>query len=269
MLWDDPWIVAAATRRRDDDSPFCTTLPPPPPVLPVGIAFDCMRPSAMPLDQWRSVVGTRWTDGELRSRLEGAWIACLVGAKEGLLATCVLRPLNGEWLLETLVAKTQGRGHGNLLVRCAMTWIWNRVSGPFVLCYTWELRGLCSLLVAWWRGWLRSAAAIEYGWLWRSNEPTVPVTRQAMPMWIDAGDGEALVSDSGLDDGQGYVLRTHNSVDWNLACQKGGWRSLWTYGPQPPDPSWRWSGEFVVIGRLNCNQSGPPLVYATAEVAPA
>jgi hypothetical protein len=256
MIWDDPWI-AVATDQGGEPRTFCTTLPPPVPDLPPGVIFRCVRVSDLidlqawaNLQAWADLVRTRWTVAELHQRLQNAWIPCLETA-DGLVGTCVLRPVGSKWILETLKAQP---GYGTLLMRSVMTWIWRHVGGPFVLAYTWELSA-AQLVGAWWRGWLTSAAAIQYGWVWRDSacsfcpeqEVWTPIgPRPVLPLLVDG----AVVSDSGLGDGWGYVSSYTGTPDWTAVAKKGGWRSLWMRSMVAP-PGWRWTGEFVVVGLLN------------------
>jgi hypothetical protein len=267
MIWDDPWI-AAATDQGGPVRRFCTTLPPPVPDLSAGLVFDCVGCDVLDLVAWADLVRTRWTPAELRVRLQGAWIPCL-WTRDGLVATCVLRPQGSRWILETLKAQ---KGYGTPLMRSLMTWIWRR-DGPFVLAYTWELTA-AQLVGAWWRGWLASAAAFQYGWVWRTEEtgctfcpestgwkPVGP--RPVLPVTVDG----AVVSDSGLGDGWGYVAQWQGTPDWSVVAKKGGWRALWMRSLESPGPGWRWTGEFVVVGLLN--HWGPPpdrLDWLTAEI---
>jgi hypothetical protein len=273
MIWDDPWI-AVATDQGGEPRTFCTTLPPPVPDLSAGLVFGCVTCNALDLGAWADLVRTRWTPAELLVRLQGAWIPCLWRADVGLVATCVLRPVGeNRWILETLRAQS---GYGTPLMRSLMTWIWRHVGGPFVLAYTWELTA-AQLVGAWWRGWLASAAAIQYGWVWRQEgdcsfcpeatewKPLGP--RPVLP--IHMGEGMA-VSDSGLGDGWGYVMTTQEEaggVDWSAFAKKGGWRSLWMRAATSPGPKWKWTGEFVVVGLLNQWGDPGPVNWITAEIA--
>lgn len=291
MIWNDPWIDVA-TSPPDDGmgiAPFNTTLPPPRPLLPPDLRFDCCAASSLSdseLSVWRTLIGTRWPLSGLRDRLEGAWIARIhvaEGYKDRLVSTCVLRRSEDPtWILETLVAKPTGHGYATALVRSVMTWIYDR-GGPFVLAYTWEL-SLAQLVWTKWRGWLKSAAAIEYGWIWTAPGEcnfcgTNTSTALAHPVGSAdlqhiQGDGQVTVSDSGLGDGLGYVLSVGEevSVDWTSVVRAGGWRALWYRGRGPPTPAagWLWTGEFVVVGLLNYDgRSGIPTRWVTAEIAPS
>jgi hypothetical protein len=278
MIWDDPWI-AVATDQGGEPRTFCTTLPPPVPDLPLGVIFQCVRVSDLidlhawvNLQMWADLVRTRWTVAELRQRLQNAWIPCLSTA-DGLVGTCVLRPVGSKWILETLKAQS---GYGTLLMRSVMTWIWRHVGGPFVLAYTWELTA-AQLVGAWWRGWLTSAASIQYGWVWRDGACTFcpeqeawsPIgPRPVVPLLVDG----AVVSDSGLGDGWGYVSSYTGTPDWTVVAKKGGWRSLWMRSMVAPAPTWRWTGEFVVVGLLNqwtgsSDSLTDEVTWLTAEIA--
>ncbi len=274
MIWDDPWI-ACATDHSGPARRFCTTIPPPPPVLATGVRFDCRRFADIPIAAWIDLVGTRWTPADLAVRLANAWIPC-VWLHETLVGTCVLRQHADMWLLETLRARS---GHGTPLMRSVMTWIWRHVDGPFVLGFVWELNA-AQLVAAWWRGWLAAAAAIEYGWVWRTEETCgfcpeqtqwtpVSSSRLQMPTAVIGKGWTAVVTDSGLGDGWGYVLAYKGVPDWSAIAAKGGWRSLWMRTSVAPSKMWRWTGEFVVVGLLNqwAPASQPERVWITAEIA--
>jgi hypothetical protein len=255
MLWDDPWIAAATSRGG-------TRLPPPPCVLPTGCAFRCL---SEPTSAWLALVGTRWTVEQATARLVGAQIPVLEVSGD-LVATCVLRPQEeGLWILETLRAR---RGYGSLLLRSTVSWLFQR-AGPFRLTYTWELT-IGGLAYAWWRGWLASAAEIQYGWMWagegcgfcpgaEAGPPifVVPTLLRSEGWWV-------VASDSGQRDGWGYILDWSEGVEWGVVAKRGGWRRLWARGAAAPQRDWRWSGECVVIGCLN---GQPPTRWITAEIA--
>jgi hypothetical protein len=254
MIWSDPWLA----------DPLAGP-PPPPPELPAGMVFRCIRAEDMYgalLVQWRDLVGTHWPVSALQERLAGAWVALLaVGSEQRLVATCVLRPRGSAgtvWLLETFVARPRGVGYGTLLARHAVPWVWGR--GCRSLVYTWEL-GPLALAGAWWRGWLRTAVTYEWGWALRAADASgcgfCPTTTSAEPRFVmpvlirDERSGAwAIVSDSGLRDGWGYVLMTAGDMNWPAVLQKGGWRALWYRGSEAPtgNPDWRWTGETVVGG---------------------
>lgn len=276
MIWDDLWIAAATDKTSGGFGRWCTVLPPPVPVIPDTHEFRCTRWADISATAWIDLVGTRWDPAALAERLIDAWIPQLY--RDGdLVATCVLRwrDETGAWILETLKAR---RGNGTLLMRCLMTWIYRR-DGPFILAYTWELTA-AQLCTAWWRGWLASSAAVQYGWVWRPldgsgcnfcphTEPWTPIgPRLVLPTLFRQSGGAAVVSDSGLGDGWGYVAKYVGVVDWAAICARGGWRALWMRGATAPK-DWRWSGEFVVVGLLN--QYGAvtaaELEWITAEVA--
>ena len=263
MIWDEPWTQIALQKGG-------TTIPPPRSPLPKGQEFRCVRCTSLPLQEWADLVGTRWTTEELALRLEDAWIPCLYD-KGALVATCVLRPRSDYWILETLRARS---GYGRTLIRAVIPWIYDTAGGPFTMAYTWEL-SLVGLMGAWWRGWLGSATEIQYGWSWTAEEGTCGFCPQgweplgprlALPALFQDGSSSAIVSDSGLGDGWGYVTMIRGSPDWSAIAKKGGWRFLWYRGANGP-AGFRWSGEFVVVGLLN--QQGPvgPLEWCTAEIA--
>lgn len=273
-IWDDPWISVATV--RGEAAPWNTTLPPPsPPSLPANLRFRCVTWTILTESEksaWLALVGTRWRPAIAGQRLDGAWIPLITDSSGSPVATCVLRPRGGEerlWLLETLRAK---RGHGSTLMRHLMTWIWQR-EGPFVLGFTWELTPL-ALAGAWWRGWLAAAAAIEFGWIWRSDGcsfcPGKPVTvgpaRLELPTLLRFGDAWAIVNDSGLCDGVGCVLDWRGDVPWGHIAEAGGWSSLWLRASVAPSPKWRRTGEIVVVGLLNAAAAVAPQRWITAEI---
>jgi len=85
-----------------------------------------------------------------------------------------------------------------------------------------------------------------------------------MPTVLTGESWSATVSDSGLEDGWGYVLSFTGEPDWSAIAKKGGWLSLWAYGPRPPGP-WGFTSQVVVTGAVN--YAGVPPYWATAEVA--
>jgi hypothetical protein len=276
MIWNDPWIDVATTPPEEGVAPFNTTLPPPRPLLPPDLRFDCCLSSNMTnteITTWRNLVGTRWPLSGLRHRLEGAWIA-RIHVADRLVSTCVLRRSEAPtWILETLVAKPTGHGYATALVRSVMTWIYDR-GGPFVLAYTWEL-SLAQLVWAKWRGWLKSAASVEYGWIWTPagecgfcGTNTDHTVGPAKILTLNS----VTVSDSGIGDGLGYVLdisEDNSEVDWASVVRAGGWRALWYRGSTAPAAGWSWTGEFVVVGLLNYDgRSGIPTRWITSEIAP-
>lgn len=270
MIWDDPWITDPQSGP-----------PPTPPELPAGLTFRCMRVEDMSgmLLRWRCLVGTQWSVAALQERLADAWVALLIAGENDPVATCVLRPRGAEtvWLLETFVARPRGAGLGRLLMRHAVPWVWSR--GCRSLVYTWEL-GPLGLAAAWWRGWLRTAVTYEWGWTLRAVDASgcgfCPVAaasvepRFTMPVLLrdERTHAWAIISDSGLRDGWGYVLMTAGPVDWSVMLQKGGWSALWYRGPFAP-AGWRWTGETVVtgvIGRVISDEVISSL-HLTPEVA--
>ena len=275
MIWSDPWIALATD--KSGLGPWCTTLPPPVPEMPAGTTFQCQRWSTVDAVAWIALVGTRWSADALQQRLVDAWVPCLF-AEGRLVGTCVLRPPNEGrpwWILETLKAE---KGYGTLLMRATMTWIYRHGSGPFALAYTWELTG-AQLLGAWWRGWLRSMVALEYGWVTTSHEEgcgwcpskqtnTSP-PRFTLPTVFRFGESLAVVSDSGLGDGWGYVSVVRGTPDWTAIAAQGGWQRLWMRSAVAPSGAWSWTGEFVVVGLLNWNEPTQNVSWTTAEIASA
>lgn len=221
------------------------------------------------------LVGSRWSPAELEERLTEAWIPLLSDAGGVLRATCVLRQRRGAenlWLLETLRARP---GWASRLMRCLMTWIWKQ-GGPFALGFTWELT-VPQLCVAWWRGWLAAAKAIEFGWAWSSEvegcsfcsakEPWIgPPPTFVVPTLMRQDHGWVIMNDSGLRDGWGYVVAHGGEVDWTAVASAGGWRFLWARALEAPSPKWRPTGEIVVVGILNLRG---PIVgqWITAEIS--
>jgi hypothetical protein len=281
MIWNDPWIDVATMPPEEGMgvAPFCTTLPPPLPTLPSDLQFQCCLAANMTdseLSEWRTLVGTRWELSALRHRLDGVWIARITVA-EKLVSTCVLRKSKDPtWILETLVAKPTGCGYAAALTRSVMSWIYNK-RGPFVLGYTWEL-SLAQLVWAQWRGWLKSAASVEYGWIWKSAscgfcKANAKANAKAYPV----GSAQlhnirgVIVSDSGLGDGLGYVLSVETEVDWAAVARIGGWQALWYHGATAPSAGWTWTGEFVVVGLLNYDGRTPniPTRWITTEISPS
>ena len=269
MIWGDPWTEIAT--QKSEIGQFCTTIPPPRTPLPDSATF---RMIDGPNQEWLDFVRTRWTTEEAALRLTYAVIPCLYEG-DVLVATCVLRPRGDDvWILETLRAK---KGWGAPFLRAVIPWIWSE-GGPFIMAYTWEL-SLPALVGAWWRGWLRSAAEIQYGWSWIGQgescgfcpdhgwEPIGP--RLAMPTYFQdpSENGFVVVSDSGLVDGWGHVLAVRGDPDWSAVAKKGGWRRLWMRRSVSPGPGWSWTGEFVVVGLLNYNCGPrPSLEWITAEI---
>jgi hypothetical protein len=277
MLWNDPWIFAATDRSQSGT--FCTTLPPPRPTLPLYLQFQCIPATSMSdMETWLRFVKTGWKEETARQRLQEAWIALLYSTEEGtthtLVATCVLRMRSMsahsfEWILETLVASPTQKGYGNNLVRSVMSWLYDRC-GPFVLHYVWEVT-LTQLMRVWWRGWLRSAVAIHRGWSWREKNtctmcPSAQSPTFVLPTLFDTPTGSAVLSDSGLQDGWGYILALYGAPSWDSIAKKGGWHSLWYHGVSPPSAKWKWTGEWVVLGCLNA-PSPTHIPWITAEIS--
>ena len=283
-IWDDPWIAVATASFNGSAGPWNTTLPPPPPQLTQGEQFLCVRwrdISGSLTEEWIDLVGTRWSPTEIAERLTDAWIPLLFDRDGVLRATCVLRPpcvgSNNLWLLETLRARP---GWASRLMRCLMTWIWQKEGGggPFSLGFTWELT-VAQLAVAWWRGWLAAAKAIEFGWTWsvqatdggcsfcpKKESWHGPPPVFAVPTLLQQPRGWAIMNDSGLRDGWGHVVAFGGEeIDWSAVAAAGGWRSLWVRALEAPSPKWRPTGEIVVVGVLNLR--GPVYFpWITAEI---
>jgi hypothetical protein len=273
MISSDPWIALATDRSGSAVGPWCTTLPPPPPVLATGVTFQCSRWTAVNTSEWIALVRTQWPTSVLDMRLADAWIPCLF-AGGVFVGTCVLRPPTEErawWILETLCAQ---KGYGTPLMRSAMTWIYKHNNGPFALAYTWELTG-AQLIAAWWRGWLQSMIALEYGWTWSgcgwcpqtTNTTNTTESQFSMPTVFRFDHGIAVVSDSGLRDGWGYVTAVRGTPDWSAIATRGGWQRLWMRSAMAPSADWRWTGEFVVVGLLNLVETPQNVEWVTAEIA--
>lgn len=259
MIWDDPWVQLAL-------QPGGTTLPPPLTQLPPELRFVCVQVGDLDLDRWIDLVGTRWTASELTIRLADAWIPCLFRGDD-LVATCVFRPKPDMWILETLRAH---KGYGTPLMRSAIPWIYRSTSSVLGIGYTWELSAP-GIIAAWWRGWLGSATSIQYGWAWTTVGCSFcpswsPIgNRLVLPTLIQDDGGSAVVSDSGLGDGWGYVSVFRGHPNWSAIAKKGGWKALWMRAHRGPK-GWLWTGEFVVVGALN--HRGPvPTEWITAEIA--
>ena len=275
MIWNDPWLADPLGGP-----------PPIPPELPAEMVFRCLQVGDMSgtlILQWRDLVGTRWSVTALQERLAGAWIAILImEGDQNPIASCVLRPrgsTSAAWILETFVARPQGSGYGTLLARHAVPWVWSR--GCRSLVYTWEL-GPMGIGIAWWRGWLHTAISYEWGWVLRREEKGAdrcsfcPETQAAsvylftLPVLIRderRSDAWAIITDSGLGDGWGYVLMTAGSVDWPTLFQKGGWHSLWYCGATAPiGAGWKWTGEIIVTGVIGLTP--PPAVMDRLRLSP-
>jgi hypothetical protein len=230
--------------------------------------------SAAEQEDWVTVVGTGWTAAELTVRLQGAWIPLLYDGAT-LVGTAVFRSLSeGHWLLETLRVTTgkRGQGWGRLLMEAGRRWLWETSGGPFVLAFVWEL-SVPGLVGAWVRGWMRSAVAVQQGWIFAVSgcgfcPHEVPVRsgpRPVLPLRVQTGvDAWAIVNDSGAEDGWGYVCQWRGVVDWTAVAKKGGWGRLWLHASAAPSAEWRWSGEIIVVAALN---GKPALEWVTAEVA--
>ena len=256
MIWDHPWLLGFDAGKDG-----------PPPYMPLGSCrFAVVRDIS---EEWITLVGTALTVIESRQRLADAWIPCLWDG-DRLVGTCVLRNRHddvsqisntsvrnrhADWALETLKAP----GYGTLLLYQTFTWLYAR-NPRFRLAYTWEL-SLPGLMAAWWRNWLWSATAIEYGWIWTAgcgfcggyHRPIV------MPVRIQESGWSATVIDSGLGDGWGYVQEYRGSPDWSVVAKN--WRGLWMRAGQRP-AGWSLSGEFVVVGSIRQGSLWP-----TAEIA--
>lgn len=258
MIWDDPWAIAAMAGG--------TMLPPLNPPLKEGQRLEVLQSTGLVryIHEWIQLVGTQWMPHELLERLAGAWIPCLF-QDSTLVATCVLRPTNGMWILETLRGQ---KGFGTPLIRAVVSWIYSH-DGPFSLGYTWEL-GIAGLIGAWARGWLGSAEAIHYGWSWSSSQcgfcPSWhPPPRFVLPTLFQSESGMAIVSDSGLRDGWGNVLTYKGNPDWHAIALEGRWKALWMHAPSGPK-EWTWTGEFVVVGVINKIHGTPNIEWITAEI---
>lgn len=204
--------------------------------------------------EWQEVVRSKWPNDVIANRLMGALVPCL--RREGqLIATCVLRPQGGPlWVMETFVARWRGSGYGGLLLRCFIDWMWRRF-GPVTIGYTWELTA-GQLVGAAIRGWLASAASVQMGWSWMASaKSATAAVRPTLPVWMSDKGGSAVVTDSGLEDGWGYVSAYRGSPSWDLIAKKGGWQRLWFRGSSAPSDQWKWSGEFVVVAFMNSNIS--------------
>lgn len=276
MLWTEPWLQLASSAEG-------TRIPPPRPTLPEGVVFR-LRPAAEGIcADWLTFVGTALSVGAAAARVgPGTLIAELIRRDdEERVATCVLRPVSpATWNLETFVARPRGARWGEWLLRAVMWQLW--IPHGATLVFQWELAGFPALLGAWWRGWLASARAIEYGWRWRraaereacgfcpvTDVWLPPVGRTVGGIYTTA-DGQATVADSGLCDGWGYVLKMEKEEegdrDWSAVAALGGWRELWYRGPKAPGSDWQWTGEWVVIGCVGVYQ---PDIQALTATAPA
>ena len=91
--------------------------------------------------------------------------------------------------------------------------------------------------------------------------------RFAMPTVFRFGESLAVVSDSGLGDGWGYVSAVRGTPEWSTIAARGGWKRLWMRSAVAPPGAWSWTGEFVVVGLLNWNEPTQNLSWTTAEIA--
>ena len=257
MIWDDPWTIVAS-------QPGGTRLPPPRYPLRDGLSFRAVQVTDLSLNIWIDLVGTLWSVAELSLRLEGAWIPCLYDG-DRLVATCVIRQKPGVWILETLRAR---KGFGSPLLYSTIPWLFGLdPTKQTVLGYTWELDGP-GLLAAWWRGWITATSTVQYGWVWSGVGAGCSFCgrrREALPMLFQDASGSAVVSDSGLADGWGYVSMICGAPNWTAIAERGGWTFWWTRSTLGPK-GWIWTGEFVVVGFLNCLEI-PTLDWVTAEIA--
>jgi len=258
-MWDHAWAHVASAGK--------TSLPPPLPDLTEGFSFTCYAGYPADIQSWIALVGTRWTSADLVERLKETWIPCLFF--EGrLVATCVLRRSEGGWILETLVSRRKGSAEP--LLRSAVRFVWGQW-GPFSLFFTWEL-SLFQLVGTWWKGWSKAIRAVHSTWVWTADcfchhkGLHVNKGRFVMPTVIEPPDHSwsATVSDSGLEDGWGYVLDFTGSPDWSSVAKRGGWLSLWAYGPRPGS-EWGFTSHVVTVGALNYD--GSPPRWATPEIA--
>jgi GNAT superfamily N-acetyltransferase len=278
MIWSDPWIEVATTPSIY--RPLCTRLPPPPCRLPEDVSFRVYTiqdrfdtekgDQTRLLAAWNTLVQSSWTPAQLQIRLHQARIACIFH-KRSLLATCVLRPRSHEGIpfciLETLIVspKHRNKGYGAMLMRSVLTWLWDTY-GPCILGYIWEL-SLKEFVWAWWRGRLTSAVEIRYGWIWKNPRPCTNTSMDAsVPLRFHTKEGDryVVISDSGLNDGWGYVQDCSGEIDWPAIAYRGGWKGLWS---STKTKEWKWSGEIVVIGLLNyCGKTIPS--FRSAEITP-
>ena len=84
------------------------------------------------------------------------------------------------------------------------------------------------------------------------------------PMLFRDGSGSAVILDSGLGDGVGYLQMWNGAPNWAAIMDRGGWVSLWCHATAPPFGIWRWTGEFVVVGALN---GTAPKQWTSAEIS--
>lgn len=182
MLWSDAWTEVAVQGG--------TRLPPPPPVHR-DLTFVMKDRDSVDLNrEWVPFVQTKMA---VYNRLANCLIPCLY-KDSTLVGTLVFRHIDtNRWAIETLVARPQRCGYGGYLIHAAIHALYERV-GPHMLVYVWELRAP-QLWLAYWKGWLKSMVAMEYGWI----------------------------------------------------SEKG-----WLSSKTKPGNGWRWTGEFVVVGNINC-----------------
>jgi hypothetical protein len=260
MLWSEPWLELAA-------SPAGTLIPPPRQVLPSGWHYERVSATAGITADWLDFVGAGLPVEAACQRVgRDASVACLF-VKSVLVATCILRPVADRvWSLETFVARPRRRRYGEWLLRCVMRDLWAHRGAALV--FQWEIAGLPALLGAAWRGWIRAARRIDYGWRWRRAAEAAscgfcPVTAAWLPSVEEKEKDEVvvegvLVVDSGLCDGWGYVLdmpANRTGINWTRVAAAGGWRELWWAGAMSPGAEWHWTGEWIVHGRVGL----PPL----------
>jgi hypothetical protein len=259
-MWDHAWAHVASIEG--------TLLPPPIPILAEGYSFACYSEYPARPQTWIALVGTRWSPTELVERLTGTWIPCLF-FNGNLVATCVLRPLRpNQWILETLVSRQ--KGSADPLIRSAFRFLWDH-GGPFSLFFTWEL-SLLQLVGTWWKGWSKAIRAVRSTWVWTADcfchhtGLHVNNSRFVLPTVIQPPDHSwsVTVSDSGLEDGWGYVLDFTGSPDWTAVAKRGGWLSLWAYGSRPGS-DWGFTSHVVVVGAVN--YAGEPPRWITPEIA--
>lgn len=275
-VWTHPWVAAASSEEG-------TLLPP---EAPAGVRWTAVRATEMPdteLEAWAAFVRTGWGAAALRERLaDGAVVVRVWSEEGGLCGTCVVRPRGGGlWLLETLVARPRGAGWGAATMHAGVRAVWDH--GGSSVGFVWEMP-LVGLVRAWWRGWMSAAISVEWGWTWRTpvdaaecgfcpnTKAWLPVRAPpVMPVVVSGKDGgwTAVVSDSGLWDGWGYVLAFSGTPDWERVAAVGGWRDLWYGGSNVPAGTWRWTGEAVVRAVLNLAEkpAPPATAWITAEVS--
>jgi hypothetical protein len=238
MIWDDPWCVFASSEGG-------TSLPPMKVVLEHHQRFDVSKENHQRFD----VSNQRFDVSDKKSEFK----ACFYEHKQ-LVSSCVLHlydTSSNVWILETFSAIKKHQGYGTMLLRCVMDWIYNYTGQRFILGYTWELTVL-EFVGAWWKGWLKTAHTIEYGWA-IDREEGAEETEEAE----GAESNNTILSESGLNDGWGTVIQNQQSgvTNWNKLMESRGWNHLWMRSATRPPGSlgskWRWTGEIVVVGLLN------------------